>query len=50
MPRRRDADRDPDDVLPDAVDRALAQDAAVVLLRERPDLGPHEHVAAVLRF
>ena len=39
-----------EDVLPDAVDRAIAQDAAVVLLRERPDLGPHEHVAAVLRF
>ena len=39
-----------EDVLPDAVDRALAQDAAVVLLHERPDLGPHDHVAAVLRF
>ncbi len=42
--------REREDVLPDAVDRALAQDAEVVLLRERPDLGPHEHVAAVLRF
>ena len=39
-----------EDVLPDAIDRAIAQDARVVVLRERPDLGPHEHVAAVLRF
>jgi peptide chain release factor subunit 1 len=38
------------DILPDAVDRAIAQSARVHVLRDRPDLGPHEHVAAVLRF
>ncbi|HSD82151.1 MAG TPA: hypothetical protein VLB47_15900, partial [Solirubrobacteraceae bacterium] len=38
------------DVLGDAVDRAIGQSARVVVLRDRPDLGPHEHVAAILRF
>src|SRR5829696_5671081 len=39
-----------DDILPDAVDRALTQSARVVVLRDRPDLGSHEHVAAILRY
>jgi peptide chain release factor subunit 1 len=38
------------DIVGDAIDRAIAQSAEVMVLRDRPDLGPHEHVAAVLRF
>jgi hypothetical protein len=33
-----------------AVERALAQDARVIALRERPELGEHGGVAALLRF
>jgi peptide chain release factor subunit 1 len=33
-----------------AVERAVRQDAEVVVLRERPELGPHGGIAAVLRF
>jgi peptide chain release factor subunit 1 len=39
-----------EDILQDAVDRAVEQSARVVVLRDRPDLAPHEHVAAILRF
>jgi peptide subunit release factor 1 (eRF1) len=42
--------RECEDVLQHAIDRAVAQSASVVVLRDRPDLGPHEHVAAILRF
>jgi peptide subunit release factor 1 (eRF1) len=33
-----------------AVERALLQDAEVVVLRERPEMEPHGGIAAVLRF
>lgn len=39
-----------EDILAEAVDRAIVQSARVVVLHDRPDLGPHGHVAAVLRF
>jgi peptide chain release factor subunit 1 len=38
------------DILQDAIDRAVEQSAAVVVLRDRPDLAAHDHVAAILRF
>jgi peptide chain release factor subunit 1 len=38
------------DILQEAIDRAIEQSAAVVVLRDRPDLAPHDHVAAILRF
>jgi peptide chain release factor subunit 1 len=34
----------------DAVERALAQSAEVHVLRDRPELASHGHIAAVLRF
>jgi peptide chain release factor subunit 1 len=34
----------------DAVERALAQSAEVLVLRDRPELASHGHIAAVLRF
>ena len=33
-----------------AIERAFQQDADVVVLRDRPELGPHGGIAAVLRF
>ena len=33
-----------------AVERAVRQDAEVVVLHERPELGPHRGIGAVLRF
>ena len=39
-----------EDILQDAIDRAVEQSAHVVVLRDRPDLTPHDHVAAILRF
>ena len=39
-----------DDIGEPAVERAVTQDAEVVVLRDRPDLGPHGGIAAVLRF
>jgi peptide chain release factor subunit 1 len=45
------AELDPrDDVVEPAVQLALAQDAAVVHLRERPELALHRGIAALLRF
>jgi peptide chain release factor subunit 1 len=38
------------DVLEAAMERAIGQDAEVRILRDRPDLGPHGHIAATLRF
>lgn len=38
------------DVVEAAVERALTQAAAVHVLRDRPELASHGHVAAVLRF
>jgi hypothetical protein len=38
------------DVLEPALERAIGQDAEVRILRDRPDLGPHGHIAATLRF
>lgn len=38
------------DVLEPALEAALGQDAEVRILRDRPDLGPHGHIAATLRF
>jgi peptide chain release factor subunit 1 len=39
-----------DDVTELAVERALMQDAEVVVLRDQPDLGPHGRIAALTRF
>src|SRR3954452_3977731 len=39
-----------EDILQDAIQRAIEQSADVVVLRDRPDLAAHEHVAAILRF
>jgi peptide subunit release factor 1 (eRF1) len=33
-----------------AVERALVQSAEVVVLRDRPEMGAHGGIAAVLRF
>ena len=38
------------DLVEAAVERALTQAAAVHVLRDRPELASHGHVAAVLRF
>jgi hypothetical protein len=38
------------DVVEQAVARAIEQDADVLVLSDRPELGPHEGIAAVLRF
>ena len=38
------------DVAEDAIHAALEQSAEVITLADRPDLGPHEGIAAVLRF
>jgi len=38
------------DVLEFAMEAAIGQDAEVRILRDRPDLGPHGHIAATLRF
>jgi len=38
------------DLIAPAVERALAQDAEVFRLQDRPDLGPHGGIAALLRF
>jgi peptide chain release factor subunit 1 len=38
------------DVVEAAVERALTQDADIHVLRDRPELASHGHVAAVLRF
>jgi peptide chain release factor subunit 1 len=38
------------DVAEDAIHAALEQSAEVLRLGDRPDLGPHEGIAAVLRF
>jgi len=42
--------REHDDISEQAIERALIQDANVVTVRERPELGPHGGIAAVLRF
>jgi peptide chain release factor subunit 1 len=34
----------------DAIERALAQSADVLVLRDRPELASHGHIAAILRF
>jgi len=39
-----------DDVVEEAVERALTTAAAVRVLRDRPELASHGHVAAILRF
>jgi peptide subunit release factor 1 (eRF1) len=39
-----------EDIGEQAVERALMQDAEVMVLRDRPDLGPHRGIGAVLRF
>jgi peptide subunit release factor 1 (eRF1) len=39
-----------DDVAEPAIERAIRQDAEIAFLRERPELGPHGGVAALLRF
>jgi peptide chain release factor subunit 1 len=38
------------DVVEAAVARAVTQSAQVLVLDDRPELGPHRHIAAVLRF
>jgi hypothetical protein len=38
------------DVVEAAVERAITQSADVLVLDDRPELGPHRHIAAVLRF
>jgi hypothetical protein len=38
------------DVVEAAVGRAVTQSAQVLVLDDRPELGPHRHIAAVLRF
>jgi peptide chain release factor subunit 1 len=43
-------DRVPREVADEAIHRALEQSAEVLPLGDRPDLGPHEGIAAVLRF
>ena len=42
--------RERDDVLEDAVERAIEQSADILVVRHFPDLGPHGGVAALLRF
>ena len=39
-----------DDIVERMVERALEQSADVLVVRRHPDLGPHGHVGAVLRF
>jgi peptide subunit release factor 1 (eRF1) len=39
-----------DDVVEIAIARALGQSADVLVLQDRPELGPHRHIGAVLRF
>lgn len=39
-----------EDVAEDAIRAALEQSAEVLTLDDRPDLGPHEGIAAILRF
>ena len=39
-----------DDIVEVAVERAVTQSASVLVLDDRPELGPHRHIAAVLRF
>ena len=39
-----------EDVVEDVVERAISQSAGVLTLRERPELGPHGGIAALLRF
>jgi peptide chain release factor subunit 1 len=39
-----------DDVVEEAVERALTTAAAVRVLRDRPELASHGHIAAILRF
>jgi peptide chain release factor subunit 1 len=39
-----------DDVVEEAVERALTTSAAVRVLRDRPELASHRHIAAILRF
>ena len=38
------------DVVAVAIGRVLTQSAEVLRLQDRPELGPHRHIAAVLRF
>jgi hypothetical protein len=38
------------DIVEDAVRSAIAQDAEILVLRERPELGPLGGIAATLRF
>jgi hypothetical protein len=39
-----------ENVVENAVARAIMQDADVVSLRDRPELASHGHIAAILRF
>jgi peptide chain release factor subunit 1 len=39
-----------EDVVEAAVERALMQSAHVIVLRDRPELASHGHIAAILRF
>jgi peptide subunit release factor 1 (eRF1) len=39
-----------DDVVEAAIERAILQSADVLILRDRPELASHGHVAAILRF
>ena len=39
-----------DDIVEVAIERAIRQSAAVHILRDRPELASHGHVAAILRF
>src|SRR3954470_2691819 len=39
-----------DDVVEAAIERAITQSAAVHVLRDRPELASHGHIAAILRF
>lgn len=39
-----------DDISENAAETAVLQAAQVIVLRDRPDLGPHEGIAATLRF
>lgn len=49
-PREDAALDERDDVLEDAVEKAIEQSASVMVIRSAPDLGPHGGVAALLRY
>jgi peptide chain release factor subunit 1 len=39
-----------DDIVEVAIERAITQSAAINILRDRPELASHGHIAAILRF